>query len=132
VLVTADHGQIDVHPSRVDYLDEIWPELTDHLTQRAAGSCRDVFLHVASDRIDHVVDNLAARLDERAHVCRATELFPGAGPRLASRLADVAVLPVSGREAWLKATPSVESWNLGQHGGRAPAETGTYLAHVEA
>jgi hypothetical protein len=131
VLITADHGQVDVHPDRVDYLDELWPELGTQLTQRAAGSARDVFLHVAPDRIQDVIDGLAERLGDRAHVCRATELFPTIGPALAARLADVAVLPAPGREAWLKATPSVESWNLGQHGGRDPAETATYLARVE-
>jgi Type I phosphodiesterase / nucleotide pyrophosphatase len=131
VLLTADHGQVDVHPDRVDYLDELWPELTEYLTQRAAGSARDVFLHVAPDQIDHVIETLATRLGDRAHVCRATTLFDEIGPRLAARLADVAVLPVDGRQAWLKATPSVETWNLGSHGGRASAETATYLARVE-
>ena len=131
VLLTADHGQIDVHPDRVDYLDEIWPELGHYLTQRAAGSCRDVFLHIAEDRIDHVISNLAERLQGRAVVCRAADLFPAATDRLTARLADVAVLPANGREAWLKATPSVEAWNLGQHGGRANDETSTYLAQVQ-
>jgi hypothetical protein len=131
VLLTADHGQVDVHPDRVDYLDELWPELTEHLTQRAAGSARDVFLHVAPDRIDHVIDTLAIHLGDRAHVCRATTQFDTIGPRLAARLADVAVLPVEGRQAWLKATPSVETWNLGSHGGRGSAETATYLARVQ-
>lgn len=132
VLITADHGQVDVHPDRVDHLDELWPELTTHLTQRAAGSSRDAFLHVAPDRVGHVVDNLASRLGDRGHVCRASALFDDIGPRLAARLADVAVLPADGRQAWLKATPSVEAWNLGQHGGRASAETATYLARVES
>ncbi|HTU31822.1 MAG TPA: alkaline phosphatase family protein [Solirubrobacteraceae bacterium] len=131
VLLTADHGQVDVRPDRVDYLDELWPELSTHLTQRAAGSARDVFLHVASDRIDHVIDNLQDRLGDRASVCRATALFDAIGPRLAKRLGDVAVLPAGGRQAWLRATPSVETWNLGSHGGLASAERATYLAQVQ-
>lgn len=131
VLLTADHGQIDVHPDRVDYLDEIWPELSRHLTQRAAGSSRDVFLHVTHDKVDYVIANLAERLQDHAQVCRATDLFPAATDRLSARLADVAVLPSDAREAWLKATPSVESWNLGQHGGRTNDETSTYLAQVQ-
>jgi hypothetical protein len=131
VLLTADHGQVDVHPDRVDYLDRLWPELSEHLTQRAAGSARDVFLHVAPERIDHVIENLANRLEDRAHVCRAATLFDEIGPRLAARLAGVAVLPAGGRAAWLKATPSVETWNLGSHGGRATAETATYMARVQ-
>jgi len=31
VLFTADHGQVDVSPDRVDYLDQLWPQLTEHL-----------------------------------------------------------------------------------------------------
>ena len=27
VLITADHGQVDVSPDRVDYLDDLWPAL---------------------------------------------------------------------------------------------------------
>ena len=132
VLITADHGQIDVHPDRVDYLDELWPELSEHLTQRAAGSCRDVFLHVESQSAEHVIEQLSARLDDRAYVCPAAELFTDPGPKLLARLGDIAVLPADGREAWLKATPSVETWNLGQHGGRTSAETATYLARVDS
>jgi len=131
VLLTADHGQADVRPDRVDYLDRLWPELGEHLTQRAAGSARDVFLHVAPERVDHVIDNLANRLGDRAHTCRAATLFDEIGPRLASRLAAVAVLPAAGRQAWLKATPSVETWNLGSHGGRTTPEQATYLAEVQ-
>jgi hypothetical protein len=44
VLLCADHGQVDVSPERVDYLDELWPELPTRLSQlRPAGSSRDVF-----------------------------------------------------------------------------------------
>ena len=45
VLLTADHGQVDVSPERVDYLDELWPELPAMLSQprppapRATPSC---------------------------------------------------------------------------------------------
>ena len=39
VLMTADHGQVDVAPDRVDYLDDLWPELPTLLSQRRpAGS----------------------------------------------------------------------------------------------
>jgi predicted AlkP superfamily pyrophosphatase or phosphodiesterase len=46
LLVTADHGQIDVAAERLDLLDELWPELPRHLTHGPAGSARDCFLHV--------------------------------------------------------------------------------------
>ena len=45
LLVTADHGQVAVDRTRVDFLDELWPELPGFLRGRPAGSARDVFLH---------------------------------------------------------------------------------------
>ena len=53
VLLTADHGQVAVSPDRVDYLDELWPELPAMLSQpRPAGSSRDAFLHVRPEHVD--------------------------------------------------------------------------------
>lgn len=126
VLLAADHGQIPVAPA--EYLDDVWPELTAHLTCAPAGSSRDVFLHV--DDSEAVIDGLRERLDDRAVVRAAAELFPAAGPRLADRLGDVLVLPAAGRQAWLASHKANEQWFKGQHGGLHPAETSTYLATV--
>jgi predicted AlkP superfamily pyrophosphatase or phosphodiesterase len=130
LLVTADHGQVDV--SAFDELDGIWPELVDHLRRdRAgrplwpAGSARDCFLHV--DDPETVVAELSARLGDRAEVRLAAELFPDAGPRLTARLADVCVLPAPGRMAWLAAFPTRERRFRGAHGGLAPDEAETWL-----
>src|SRR4051794_21193013 len=100
VLFTADHGQVDVAPDRVDYLDAIWPELATYLTQpKPAGSARDVFLPAREP--ETVIEQLSRRLDRRAEVRPAASLFDPVGARLAARLADVVVLPAEGREAWL-------------------------------
>jgi hypothetical protein len=130
VLVTADHGQVDVEA--LDDLDEIWPELLGHLRRDGggrplwpAGGGRDCFLHVHDP--ETVVSELAARLGERAEVRLAAELFPGAGPRLRARLADVCVLPAPGRMAWLAAFPTRERRFRGAHGGLAPAEIETWV-----
>jgi hypothetical protein len=131
LLLTADHGQVDVDPARVDYLDEAWPELGDHLAPlHPAGSARDVFLHVRDGHVDDVVAGLGQALGDRADVRPAGDLFPGAGARLRSRLADVCVLPAPGRMAWLRAAAGVEQRFRGHHGGLDTAETGTYLASV--
>ena len=83
VLITADHGQVDVSPERVDYLDDLWPQLPAFLTHsRPAGSSRDVFLHVHSEHVTTVIAELSARLDGRAEVRPAAELFDAIGPRL--------------------------------------------------
>jgi hypothetical protein len=138
VLLTADHGQVAVSPERVDYLDELWPDLEAMLAQpRPAGSSRDAFLHVHEEHVETVLDGLSARLDGGVggaggtRVLRASELFARTGPRLAARLAQVAVLAAPGRQVWLRSAPANERWFRGQHGGLDPAETETYLAEVQ-
>jgi hypothetical protein len=129
LLLTADHGQVDVSPERVDYVDELWPELRDHLLPlHPAGSARDLFLHVREGHTEEVVRGLAGVLGDRADVRPAADLFPDAGPRLAARLADVCVLPAEGRMAWLRSVAAVEQRFRGHHGGLHPRETATYLA----
>lgn len=132
VLLTADHGQLDVSPDRHDHLDALWPELAEHLAhERPAGSSRDVFLHVRDGHRDDVVAGLRGVLGDRAEVRLARELFPWCGPRLEARLGDVVVLPAEGRQAWLRSAAGNETWFRGQHGGRSEVETATYLAEVE-
>ena len=125
VLVCADHGQVTVSPDRVDYLDELWPQLPALLSQqRPAGSSRDAFLHVAPGQLETVIDGLRDRLGGRAEVRPAAELFGSIGPRLAARLADVAVLPAAGRQGWMRsAAAGRERWFRGHHGGFASLPT---------
>ena len=56
VLITADHGMAAVDPERSLYVNELWPEIVDHLESGAdgrplapAGSSRDLFLHTRSE-----------------------------------------------------------------------------------
>lgn len=131
VLLTADHGQVPVSPDRVDYLDELWPDLPPMLSlPRPAGSSRDAFLHVREEYVETVLSELGARVGDGARVVRATELFARIGPGLAARLGQVAVLAAPGREVWLRSAPANERWFRGQHGGLEAAETETYLAEV--
>jgi hypothetical protein len=131
VLITADHGQVDVRPDRVDYLDDLWPELSSRLSHsRPAGSSRDVFLHVCDGHVEKVIEALSSRLGDRALVRPAAEMFHTIGSRLRQRLGDVVVLPGPGRQAWLRKAAAAETSIRGQHGGLEPSETNTYLARV--
>ncbi|MCW2985121.1 MAG: alkaline phosphatase family protein [Conexibacter sp.] len=133
LVLTADHGQVDVSPDRVDDLDVLVPDLESRLTQAPAGSARDVFLHVAADRVAETIADLAAALEDRATVHAVADLvaagaFGTAGPRLRERLATVCVLPSPGRMAWLTTHADVERAFRGHHGGRTPDEATTFLA----
>jgi hypothetical protein len=128
LLVTADHGQIDV--GEIDFLDVLWPPLRDHLRHGPAGSARDCFLHVTDP--ETVVGELAAVLGERGEVRLAAELFEDPGPRLLARLGDVCVLPAPGRMAWLEASPSAQLRFRGHHGGRTAEEAQTWIGIMQA
>jgi hypothetical protein len=119
VMVTADHGQVATNPFKVDWLDELWPELPGLLTHRPAGSPRDVFLHTREPGA--VIEGLASRL-EGAQVLRASDLV-SPGPRLA----DVCVLPAAGRMAWLRRYEGRSTSFRGHHGGLHPDETDTWV-----
>ena len=62
VLLTADHGQVDVDPARTIWLDELHPPLAD-LPLRPAGSARDVFLHVPEDDVEATLQALGPHVE---------------------------------------------------------------------
>jgi hypothetical protein len=131
LIVTADHGQVAVDPRRVDYLDELWPGIAGLLRHRPAGSARDVFLHAVPGAADDLLAGLAETLGQRGEVRAAADLFPGAGPRLRERLADVCVLPGPGRMAWLRSAAGNERVFRGHHGGLHPDEVDTWAGVLD-
>jgi Type I phosphodiesterase / nucleotide pyrophosphatase len=144
LVLTADHGQVDVSQQRVDYLDVLWPRLLDVLSHDArgmpvppAGSARDVFLHVGPEAVEEAVAELGEVLGDRGTVRTTADLLadgtfgPQVGPRLRERVGSVCVLPAAGRMAWLRSHPDVERSFLGHHGGLDPDEAQTFLGTVE-
>ena len=132
VLVTADHGQMDVVETL--WLDELWPPLASHLRLQApAGSARDVFLHV-NDR-EAVAAALGEVLGDRAEVVAGDEVLGlfarDPGPRLRERVGDVCVLPGPGRMAWLRSASSFQTTFKGHHGGRSPEESRTWCGVLQ-
>lgn len=128
VLLTADHGQVDVDPSRTIWLDELHPPLAE-LSLRPAGSARDVFLHVPEDEIDATLE----ALDPHVEVHRVADMVSAGvfgtevGDELRRRLASVCVLPPPGVMAWLRSAPDGALAFRGHHGGRTPDESQTWL-----
>lgn len=129
LLLTADHGQIDVDPARTLWLDELHPPLA-RLDLRPAGSSRDVFLHVPAADVEATVSALRehAEVHSTADLLAAGAFGPDPGPRLLERLATVCVLPAPGQMAWLRWASDLARDFRGHHGGRTPEETRTYLA----
>jgi hypothetical protein len=134
ILLTSDHGMSPVDPQRTVYVNDVWPELTEHLETGAdgkplapAGSCRDLFLHAREGHVEEVCTGLGERLDAVAEVVPVERLiaegiFADPGPRLRERLANVVVLPRY-RESvyWHEPGRFVQKLH-GQHGGLSPQE----------
>jgi hypothetical protein len=132
LVLTADHGQIDVAPDRVDLVDRLWPRLPSVLEAGPAGSARDLFLHVREDAVDDTIGELAAALGDAATVHRSEALFAHVGPRLRERLVPVCVLPAPGRMAWLATgADDLQLRFRGHHGGRTPEEATTFVGTLE-
>ena len=125
VLLTADHGQIDVDPAQMLWLDDLHPPLRE-LPQHPAGSARDVFLHVED------VEGTIAALSPHVETLATADMpeFAAAGPRLRDRLGSVCVLPPPGRMAWLQSAADHSRFFRGHHGGRTREEMSTYLARL--
>jgi hypothetical protein len=143
VLFAADHGQVDVDPSRTLFVNELWPDIGSHLLGdprgrpfAPAGSARDLFLHTAPGARQRVLARLRDLLGDRAEV-RATEdlvaegLFgPAPGPRLLERLGDVCVLPAPGETIWWRERGRFDMRFRGHHGGLTPAEAETFAGSL--
>jgi predicted AlkP superfamily pyrophosphatase or phosphodiesterase len=134
LLVTADHGQVRVHPATTVFVNERLPELTRHLRGgddgrplAPAGSARDLFLHVLPGHEDDVDWLLEDLLGEKAEVRLTGELveegvFGAAGPRLGARVGDVVVLPAPGESVWWREPGRFDMRFRGHHGGLSPDE----------
>jgi hypothetical protein len=135
VLVTADHGMAAVDPERSLYVNEIWPEIVDHIRVGGdgrplapAGSSRDLFLHTRSGSHDRVRTTLQLALDGKAEVHDVAELIEQGifGPRvdepLRDRVGDLVVLAYPGEAVYWSDPPRFTQPYHGQHGGLTHAE----------
>lgn len=139
LLISADHGQVEISPRTVTYLNEVIPGLEPLIRRGAggrplvpAGSARDLFLHIQPDRLDEAYTLLteSPHVQGRAQVYRMTELIDAGlfGPvsdEFRRRVGDLVVLPEPGLGMWWR-DPALyrrHTQNFrGHHGGLTPAE----------
>ncbi len=131
LIVTADHGQIEVNPKTTYYLDKELPDMQRYLkTNRQgrilapAGSARDMFLYVHDEYVNEVVALLRQKLEGRAEVYPTQELlaqhFFGVGessPTFLARLGNVVILPYKSETVWWSQQGKYGMSFLGHHGG---------------
>jgi predicted AlkP superfamily pyrophosphatase or phosphodiesterase len=133
VMLTADHGLVEVDPATTVYLNqqERFAGL-DHLLKRnrrgellvPAGSCRDMFLYVHDRALDEAWDWLSRELAGRAEVWRTEDLIERGlfGPQPVSetfraRVGNLVILPYRGEAVWWYERGRFEQNYYGHHGG---------------
>lgn len=135
MMVTADHGAVDVDRSRVRYLNQIMPEIErDFRVGRSGkaivpvGMYRDMMLFVRDERLEAVEAALTRELNGLARVRRVADLLRdgwfGESPSrsLLDRLGNLVILPSPGCAVWWYVKGVFEVWNLADHGGVSPDE----------
>lgn len=131
LLMTADHGQVEVDPKTTYYLNKHIPDIERYLRRNKqgqpithAGSPRDMFLYVKEEYVDGFVADLRQRLAGRAEVYRTQELLDlhffgiqSVSPTLLARLGNVVILPYKNETVWWYTEGKQNMHFLGHHGG---------------
>jgi predicted AlkP superfamily pyrophosphatase or phosphodiesterase len=131
LMMTADHGQIEVDPTKTYFLNLHDATISRYLrTNRkgnvlvAAGSARDMFLYVKDECIDDFIALLQKQLVGRAEVYRTQDLLAQGffGPHTPSsaflgRLGNIVILPYAYETVWWFEEGRFDMRFLGHHGG---------------
>lgn len=136
LIITADHGQIEVSPSTTFYLNREIPDIHRYLrTNQAgqplvpAGSARDLFLHIKEELLDEAIALLQRSLTGRAEIYRTSDLIrenffgsPTPSPAFLARVGNVVILPYARETVWWLENGRFDMHFYGHHGGLTPEE----------
>ncbi|HCI82095.1 MAG TPA: phosphodiesterase, partial [Ktedonobacter sp.] len=82
LLLTADHGQVEVDPKTTYYLNKQIPDIERHLRTNKqgkpithAGSPRDMFLYIKDEDVNSFIAEMRERLAGHAEVYSTQELL---------------------------------------------------------
>jgi hypothetical protein len=133
LVVTADHGLVEVDPSTTIYLnlDRRFADL-EHLLRRnrrgellvPAGSCRDMFLYIPDHKLREAQTWLGRELAGRAEVWLTDDLVEqglfGRGSvseTFRARAGNLVILPYRNEAVWWYERGRFEQNYFGHHGG---------------
>ena len=136
LILTADHGQIEVSPSTTFYLNREIPQIERYLqTSKSgaplvpAGSARDMFLHVREEMLGEALDLLSRTLAGRAEVYRTDDLIaqnffgsPAPSAAFRARVGNLVILPYAHETVWWHESGRFAMHFQGHHGGLTPEE----------
>lgn len=133
MLISADHGQVEVDPETTIYLN-LLPQSAQlqkliKTNQKGdllvpAGSCRDMFLYIKEGMLNEAQELLSKLLEGRAEVYQTSALinqdFFGPQPlsdTFLSRVGNLVILPYKNEAVWWYHKDKFEQKYYGHHGG---------------
>lgn len=130
LLMTADHGQVNIHPEQTIFLNE-HPRVVENLRLDQTGnrimpwgSPRDVYLAVQPGKRDEVITYLQDMLGDKALVMTTEQALAdglfGRGqlhPSFRGRIGDILILPYGEETVWYEHVPGKKFQLRGMHGG---------------
>lgn len=143
LMMIADHGQLDTPPEDTYYLNQHLPDIARYLRRNragqpilAAGSPRDVFLHVQPHLLDELTHILQHALAGIAEVHTTQDLIqkgyfgPVIAQRFLDRVGNLTILSHPGQSVWWYEKDR-ENELRGHHGGFDRAEMETPLVMLD-
>jgi hypothetical protein len=141
ILVTADHGQVNVTPEKLLYMNR-WARLRRAFAKTPSGKsilpwggARDVFMQIEEALLDETVDYLEERFAGKASVLRTEDLIRQGlfginkpSRRFKRRAGNLMVLPHGTRTAWYRYRKGDSLKVKGHHGGLTKDEMTIPLA----
>ncbi len=137
MILTADHGMVEIHPETTWYINKELPEILSLIKKNAqgellipCGSSRDMFLHIQDDQIDNALSMLKKSLKGIAEVYTTKELIENGlfGPvstRFLERVGNIALLPLGENSCWWYDPKRFDTPYHGHHGGLSKQELET-------
>jgi len=135
LLITADHGQLNVLPKETIYLNK-YQKLVNAFQESKkkrkilpTGSPRDIFLHIKPNKLDKIYNFLFSKLKEKAKIIKMDKaiksgLFGIGKPKkeFYDRVGNLLILPYSNRTIWYEHIKGKRFDLLGMHGGLSEDE----------
>ena len=134
LLVTADHGGVDVNPNETTYLNML-PKLLNFQVGKnrkpilPLGSYREIFLHIKERKLDETKQWLIQKIGHKAKIIETKEAAETglfglgvAGKEILERTGNLMILPYGDQTVWFESSGSRKISYLGQHGGLSEKE----------
>ena len=141
ILVTADHGQVNVVPENLLYMNR-WTRLSRAFAKAPSGKsilpwggARDVFMQVEEDLLDETMDYLEEKFAGQASIVKTEELINQGlfgvnkpSRRFRRRAGNLMVLPHENKTTWYRYRKGDSLEVKGHHGGLTKDEMTIPLA----